>query len=292
MEYLDILACPNCRRKLKQIVCKLKCDGCGEVFEVKEDIPILLPTNQYPSSQDKDFEINFMTEEVKKPNYAKFDRGVYAAWKEVEYKYLFDPHLAYGKGKIILDLGCGTGLSSIIMGSYGYDVIGMDIMFEGPRQMRGILKASEKAPFLIVGDGEHAPFQDNSFDVVFVGGVFHHLPNYVPLLQECQRILKLQGKFIAVEPNLFDLPSTIKFIAGRHTGLQSLNEFPLNPLKFKKSVSKVFYQTELSYPGINHTRYIKSITVQQKVLSLLRKSFYVISPYVCNNQFFVVTGIK
>jgi len=47
-ELLEILCCPHCKGELRYDSQNntLTCVSCGEVYEVKDDIPILLPKNQ------------------------------------------------------------------------------------------------------------------------------------------------------------------------------------------------------------------------------------------------------
>lgn len=44
-ELLDIICCPKCKSELRYDAQKntLTCTSCGKVYEVKNDIPILLP---------------------------------------------------------------------------------------------------------------------------------------------------------------------------------------------------------------------------------------------------------
>ena len=295
--FLSILACPECKTRLNQKnKVQLECESCNQVFEIRENIPILLMEDfgNPPSSQDKNFELEFTKQDIENPAVKGFDRGVSAGLKEREYRDLFDKFLipSQDEERLILDLGCGVGLSSIILSEYGYEVVGLDILFEGLRKAKNILKPGEIPPFLVVGDVEHTPFLDQAFDVIFIGGVLHHFPNYTAALRECYRILKPNGKLIALEPNWLDLPSTLKFMIGRHRGYQSINESTLNPFRFKKDVEKYFHDVHLIYPGINHTRYIINDTVKKKLLAFFRNSFYTLFPEICSNQFFVAIGVK
>jgi len=294
MEYLDILACPNCRTKLKQIESKLKCDSCGEVFEVKEDIPILTTKNLYEkkSTQDKRFEVDFMKKAIEDEDVKGYDRGVYAGLKEKEYEYLFDEYLPKGNNKLLLDFGCGVGLSSILLANRGYNVIGIDIIYEALKQAKTILKPDETLPFFVVGDAEHTPFLRYSFDAIFVGGVLHHFPDYTSAIRECCIILKQGGMLVVIEPNWFDFPSTLKFMLGRKSGSQSINESTINPLSFESKIKRHFDHVKTYYPPINHTRYIVSDTPKKKAIAFLRNSFYTLSPKACSSQFFVTVCIK
>jgi len=39
---LEILACPDCRSGLREDAATLVCTGCGLVYPVRDDIPVLL----------------------------------------------------------------------------------------------------------------------------------------------------------------------------------------------------------------------------------------------------------
>ena len=45
-------------------------------------------------------------------------------------------------------------------------------------------------------DGEHLPFEDASFDVVYSFGVLHHTPDTQKAINEVQRVLKKNGKAV------------------------------------------------------------------------------------------------
>ena len=278
-----VLVCPDCHSKLT-FGDVIECTGCKRQFSTDEGIPVLLPKSYVNTSQDKQHEIEFFSKEIASDSNKAYDRHVYAALKESEYNELFRlVELEDGHGKLVLDYGCATGLSSILLGNLGYQVIGMDIVSTGLKQTSSILKQGETAPFGVVGDGEHTPFADNVFDVIFVGGVLHHFPNYELGIAECARILARGGILVILEPNRWDLLSTIKFRAGRHAGIQSKNEDTIDPRAFMKVLRKYFMFTELLWPEIQHAKYLPK--------NFWRDMYYRLSPTVMRNQFFVAIGV-
>jgi len=52
-ELLEILACPLCKGDLKWegSLCVLICEKCGVLYQVVDDIPILLPDSAKPLSE-------------------------------------------------------------------------------------------------------------------------------------------------------------------------------------------------------------------------------------------------
>lgn len=94
-----------------------------------------------------------------------------------------------------LDLGCGTG-----------EMMRLILEREPDKQLYGIdlsenmLKIAEKKlgkrGSLCLGDAEHLPFSDRTFDVVYCNDSFHHYPAPERVLAEICRVLKENGTFL------------------------------------------------------------------------------------------------
>ena len=98
----------------------------------------------------------------------------------------------------VLDLGCGDGLNVGILHKLGIkDVVGVDISTELLKEAR---KNNPKAKF-ILGSAEKLPFKAQTFDIVFVDSVFHHLLEYNKTIIEIRRVLKPHGLLCFIEPH-------------------------------------------------------------------------------------------
>lgn len=98
------------------------------------------------------------------------------------------------KSVSILDLGCGTGsYLKMIFDSYGNKAFGVEPS-DGMRE-----KAIQKNPCLDIrkGNHKHIPFDNDSFDFIYMTDVIHHIPNLNSLFSELQRVLKFNG-FICI----------------------------------------------------------------------------------------------
>lgn len=108
------------------------------------------------------------------------------------------PRVINENPKVMLDLGCGTGdmIKKILNHDPDIQVYGLDI---SPKMVK---KASTKFPegCVKVGDSEHIPWDDESFDLVVCNSAFHHFPNPTNVLNEINRVLKKDGKLIMGEP--------------------------------------------------------------------------------------------
>jgi ubiquinone/menaquinone biosynthesis C-methylase UbiE len=107
----------------------------------------------------------------------------------------------------ILDIGTGMGNMAITLALNDYTVItGEPEDDESKYAKQNWLESSKKAivehlitytPF----NAEKMPFEDSSFDAVFLLGTLHHIDNKELTLKECKRIIKLGGIICISEPN-------------------------------------------------------------------------------------------
>ncbi|WP_028044058.1 class I SAM-dependent methyltransferase [Candidatus Stoquefichus massiliensis] len=98
-------------------------------------------------------------------------------------------------GQDILDLGCGTAelMYQVIREDSSRNIIGLDLSEEMLKIAEN--KLGNKATF-ILGDAEHLPFADQSFDIVYCNDSFHHYPHPQFVLSEVYRVLKPGGTLL------------------------------------------------------------------------------------------------
>jgi len=129
--------------------------------------------------------------------------GIHSEEEEKAWKNLLTQ--AIGAEKLnVLDVGCGTGILSLLLSEMGHIVTGIDIS-EGMLQ-----KAKEKANALNlsinfrIGDAENLPFEDEIFDVVINRHLLWTLPDPEGAIFEWRRVLKPEGKVIIIDGNWGD----------------------------------------------------------------------------------------
>lgn len=96
---------------------------------------------------------------------------------------------------VILDLGCGAGLQTALLGRKARRVIGVDVS-------EGAIGRARTDPYLVKGAVHieficsslmEARFENEMFDKIYSFCVLEHIPDYRQVLQECFRILKPAG---------------------------------------------------------------------------------------------------
>lgn len=104
------------------------------------------------------------------------------------------------EGGRLLDMGCGTGWTSVLFAKKGFDVVGQDLVPEAIEAGRRLKQENglENLDF-VVGDYESLRFE-NEFDVVVFFDCLHHAVDEVEALRSAWRALKPGGICITSEP--------------------------------------------------------------------------------------------
>lgn len=97
----------------------------------------------------------------------------------------------------VLDFGCGNGVASYSLARKGYSVTALDSSLgelagiNAAKKLIGIDGIDFEIVHSVGEDGIH--FQENSFDIVWMREVFHHIKDLKGFLEEVKRILKKDG---------------------------------------------------------------------------------------------------
>ncbi|WDM03104.1 methyltransferase domain-containing protein [Alicyclobacillus cycloheptanicus] len=100
----------------------------------------------------------------------------------------------------LLDIGTAAGHTALAFAPHVARCVGCDLteaMVELAAQFaaeQGVQNVS-----FCVGDAEHLPFEDASFDIVTCRFAAHHFPNIQTAIQEVSRVLKPGGTFLLVD---------------------------------------------------------------------------------------------
>lgn len=102
-------------------------------------------------------------------------------------------------GRRVLDLACGTGYGTAILGTAAAEVTGLDISAAAIRAARKRF-AGDNVKF-VIGDCFDLPFDDGSFDVVVANEMIEHVEDHAALIAEARRVLGSKGLFLVSTPN-------------------------------------------------------------------------------------------
>ncbi len=142
----------------------------------------------------------------------------------------FDKNLSFA-----LDVGCGTGFSSLALKEISEKVVGLDISAE----MLGLAKRGKGIEY-ILASAENLPLCAGKFDLITISQAIHWIDKY-KFFDEANRILKRKGWIIAYD-NYFlgQMPDNPDFKDWYKEGF--LKNFPIPPR------AKLSFETESKNP--------------------------------------------
>ena len=99
-------------------------------------------------------------------------------------------------GKETLDIGCGGGLLAEEFARLGCKVTGIDPSEPSLAVAKAHAQQSDLDIHYLVGVGEHLPFADASFAIVYCCDVLEHVNDLEQVITETARVLKPSGIFL------------------------------------------------------------------------------------------------
>ena len=100
------------------------------------------------------------------------------------------------RGRTVLEVGCGAGVDLARFARGGATVAGVDLAASAIDLARANFEQQGLEGRFEVADGEHLPFPDNSFDLVYAHGVVQYTADPRRLVEECRRVLEPGGEAV------------------------------------------------------------------------------------------------
>lgn len=120
-------------------------------------------------------------------------------WGEHTHRYQEVLKYVHNQAKI-LDIACGSGFGSYLLALKGFKVIGADLSQEAI----DLCKENFSHPDLLFqkADATALPFPDKYFDAIVSFETIEHTPQYLEVLKEFKRVLKVEGVILLSTPNI------------------------------------------------------------------------------------------
>jgi ubiquinone/menaquinone biosynthesis C-methylase UbiE len=149
-----------------------------------------------------------------------------------QWKSIFD---SLAPGFDLLECGCGAANVSRYMAINGYKPTVIDYTDAGINLAKNGFRRLNLEASYVLGDINKLPFEDNSFDIVFSGGVLEYFENYEIPMSEMTRVLRPNGVFAA---NMVPRKFSIQTIADwQRTLAHSLKA--VSQGNFKKALKRI-----------------------------------------------------
>lgn len=132
-----------------------------------------------------------------------------------EVRELLEDRILGGK---ILDLGAGNGVASHAFARCGAEIVYALEPDPSDEIGRGAIRYLAEGMSIepIDGYGERIPLPDGELDVVYTRQVLHHTSDLPRVLQECARVLKPGGAFLACREHVVDNEEQLQTFLDNH----------------------------------------------------------------------------
>jgi SAM-dependent methyltransferase len=183
-------ACPSCRGSLVRGQGAYECRSCGTRWPIAKEIPRFVDSEHYVGSFGWEWRRHWRTQ-IDSTDVESED--TFAA------KTGLTPEDV--RGKLVLDVGVGSGRFSHVVGRWGGSPVGVDLSL-------AVLSAQKNlapfAPHALVcqADAFRLPFKEETFDIVFSIGVLHHTPSTRGAFRSIARLVKPGGLLVV---GIYDL---------------------------------------------------------------------------------------
>ncbi len=168
-ELLDILQC-FCRGRLVEQDGGYHCPSCGRSFPNERGVARFVQTDNYANS------FGFQWQRYARTQLD--DENCRESELDFQKKAGFTPEQL--RGKLVLDVGCGTGRYAEVATRWGARVVGIDLSAAAEVAARNLRDRDFVA---LQADVFAMPFALESFDYIYSIGVLHHTP-------DCERAVK------------------------------------------------------------------------------------------------------
>ncbi|MDP2696273.1 MAG: methyltransferase domain-containing protein [bacterium] len=193
IKLLKLLVCPEDSGDLKLVGAKqsgdeiefgdLVCEKCGHNYPIVRYVPRFVASDEYVG--------NFSLEWIK-----HITTQLDSANKTNQSYSTFTRRTGFNKddfaGKMVLDVGCGTGRFMEVARNLGAEVVGIDLSYAVESAQRNFAK--DQLVHIIQANVFKLPFRKQSFNHVYSIGVLHHTPNTRLAFEKSLEYLRPNGK--------------------------------------------------------------------------------------------------
>lgn len=121
----------------------------------------------------------------------------------------------------VLDVGCGSGWLSEMLGKRGFSVTALDMGLDSIRRAAERVKGNTGDVSFVLGDIYRLPFSDGRFDAVAASEVLEHLDRPQEALSEIVRVVKPGGCIVVSTPYRERIEETLCVHCNRKTPINA-----------------------------------------------------------------------
>jgi SAM-dependent methyltransferase len=221
----ELLRCPFCRASLAADGRALTCSRCGRTYEVENAIPLMLHED-LPGAREKLGEAAGWVEKARSEGWYEPDDAVDAVLPFVNeelgwdnptwlanshsFRLLLGRYVEDARGLRVLEVGAAKAWAAPFWLERECEFVATDILVD---DNIGLGRGAFYGDFgRVQADGEHLPFPDATFDLVYCFATLHHALDLSRMVGEMARVAR---------------PGAV--VAGLNEGTRGLRRSPENP---------------------------------------------------------------
>lgn len=192
IEFLDWAQCPKCGSSFAAegepkagdeiIEGTLRCSGCSQAYSITRGVPRFVTSDAYADAFSFEWTIH-QTTQVDSLN-GRQD-------SEARFKGSIGLPLEDLAGKVLLDIGCGTGRFAEVVLRHGGTVVGVDLSLAVDSAYKNFGKHPRM--HVIQADVFNLPLKRDVFDGAYSLGVLHHTPDCRKAFEQLPKHVKPGG---------------------------------------------------------------------------------------------------
>jgi SAM-dependent methyltransferase len=200
---LELLRCPVCHASVAEADGALRCTGCGRRFGVENGIPLMLH-DDLPGAREKLGETAGWVEKARAEGWYEPDDEVDAVlpfvnrelgWDNLtwlanshSFEMLLGRYIEGRRGLRVLEVGAAKAWASRFWLERDCEFVATDILVD---PNIGLGRGAFYGEFgRVQADGEHLPFPDAAFDVVYCVATLHHALDLSLMVREMARVAR------------------------------------------------------------------------------------------------------
>jgi SAM-dependent methyltransferase len=213
IDLLDVIRCPVCRGRLDRDTRGFACAGCGVSYPVEDGIPRMLD-DRLPGIEAKRAEVAGWPAMAKEQGWYEPDDEVDAhlpyltrdlgwedkTWRANEHSFSLLVDRYVRPRMRVLEVGAAKAWAAQHLVPLGVEYVATDILADPNIGIgRGAFYEARVGPFARVqADGEHLPFADDAFDLVYCVAALHHALDLGRMVSELARVTRRGGVVAAL----------------------------------------------------------------------------------------------